>query len=938
MEPEEESEEAQAESTPRDISAQPPVPPPSEDAPVAEEPTDAVEPEEESEEAQAESTPRDISAQPPVPPPSEDAPVAEEPTDAVEPEEESEEAQAESPVPTPTRGYRSRPAPLPSPVPLGADHPNIRVLNRALDTYRDEMASFMVEEFARHEVAAAGAISRALDRSLRREYRERLADVARPRDAIRIMYVPSVVRYWWSRYFADHFDGDRGVLSLLEQIAEASERARSAGDDLPADDVARDIGLVSDLFERLGQPDLAAEMNDLRSQLREGPSTQDRPEREQAPAGPRAATPQPEPARGVAERAEAAGSALPQAAPELPDAASLQPAAITPKRIGVSVGVITFLGVVANLAGLPWGKFFRVVALAESSISFVVILYEWRVLGIPVLVVVLLALMLAVWLGVWTAYRLGWLRRGSTVAPWVARGIGQALRSAAAVGGAAGSWASSAALAAVASARRGALAAARAAGNRARRVASTAARAARDSAWLRGITSLAPRVSRSLGRVLATGLPAAREAGSSAFSAALAAGRSARNSGWTPRFALAVASVMVVAVVAWLIVSPGGNGASEDPAERAAILSATPSAPEGPTAASAPATDATVAPGATRPAASPAATEDPSLSELSPSLDALLGRLESAGCAQGGVKRGPAGDEVTCTIRGTLSTTELSDAIGDDFTSDFTLYLVVLVDGEQYQYTVGTSFQKHLPRELSNGEVVTVYLVEKPTQTATAAATQTATGAPSQTATAAPSPPATATPTDESEATHYVVTKEEGVLGVGVRVRNTCRDDTESNIASKKGEGIGEDSKVFVLGGGGGDCDGWVWVREASDQKRESWVRVEYLTALALKDPPPTPRTWYFGKGRTAGEVIVASIGGHECSRATAMKKEMNENGEIVVSIQWGLYVNSLCPEAMVGSCVEFTVVGTDDKRFKNLQWSHTPIGVTLGTSKKGCS
>ena len=266
--------------------------------------------------------------------------MAEEPTDAVEPEEESEEAQAESPVPTPTRGYRSRPAPLPSPVPLGADHPNIRVLNRALDTYRDEMASFMVEEFARHGVAAAGAISRALDRSLRREYRERMADVARPRDAIRIMYVPSVVRYWWSRYFADHFDGDRGVLSLLEQIAEASERARSAGDDrVPADDVARDIGLVSDLFERLGQPDLAAEMNDLRSQLREGPSTQDRPEREQAPAGPRAATPQPEPARGVAERAEAAGSALPQAAPELPDAASLQPAAITPKRIGVSVGV-----------------------------------------------------------------------------------------------------------------------------------------------------------------------------------------------------------------------------------------------------------------------------------------------------------------------------------------------------------------------------------------------------------------------------------------------------------------------------------------------------------------------------------------------------------------------------------------------------------------------
>ncbi len=277
---------------------------------------------------------------------------------------------------------------------------------------------------------------------------------------------------------------------------------------------------------------------------------------------------------------------------------------------------------------------------------------------------------------------------------------------------------------------------------------------------------------------------------------------------------------------------------------------------------------------------------------------------------------------MTCTIRGTLSTKDLSDAIGDDFTSDFTLYLVVLVDGKQYQYIVGASIHEHLPRELSNGEVVTVYLIEKLTQTATAA----------------PSPPATATPTAGLAATHYVVTKEEGVLGVGVRVRNTCRDDTESNIASKKGEGIGEDSKVFVLGGGGGDCGGWVWVREASDETpRESWVRVEYLTALALKDPPPTPRTWYFGKGRTAGEVIVASIGGHECSRATAMKKEMNENGD-VESVQWGLYVNSLCPEAMVDSCVEFTVVGTDDKRFKNLQWSPTPIRVELGTSEKGCS
>ena len=45
---------------------------------------------------------------------------------------------------------------------------------------------------------------------------------------------------------------------------------------------------------------------------------------------------------------------------------------------------------------------------------------------------------------------------------------------------------------------------------------------------------------------------------------------------------------------------------------------------------------------------------------------------------------------MTCTIRGTLSTTELSDAISDDdFTSDFTLYLVVLVDGKQYEYIVG---------------------------------------------------------------------------------------------------------------------------------------------------------------------------------------------------------------------------------------------------------
>ena len=220
-----------------------------------------------------------------------------------------------------------------------------------------------------------------------------------------------------------------------------------------------------------------------------------------------------------------------------------------------------------------------------------------------------------------------------------------------------------------------------------------------------------------------------------------------------------------------------------------------------------------------------------------------MGRLESAGCAPGDDPRGDY--EVTCTIRGTLSTKDLSDAIGDDFTSDFTLYLVVLVDGKQYQYIVGASIHEHLPRELSNGEVVTVYLIEKLTQTATAA----------------PSPPATATPTAGLAATHYVVTKEEGVPAEGVKVRNTCDD---YNIASVPKKGILEDSKVFVLGGGGGDCGGWVWVREASDQKRESWVKVEYLKALAPRAEP-----WYFGGGgRTAGEVIVASIGEAECNRA----------------------------------------------------------------------
>ena len=82
---------------------------------------------------------------------------------------------------------------------------------------------------------------------------------------------------------------------------------------------------------------------------------------------------------------------------------------------------------------------------------------------------------------------------------------------------------------------------------------------------------------------------------------------------------------------------------------------------------------------------------------MSAAKEDLLGRLESAGCAQGDVKRGSAGYEVTCTIRGTLSTTELSDAIGDDFTSDFTLYLVVLVDGKQHQYIVGASIPEQPP-------------------------------------------------------------------------------------------------------------------------------------------------------------------------------------------------------------------------------------------------
>ena len=93
------------------------------------------------------------------------------------------------------------------------------------------------------------------------------------------------------------------------------------------------------------------------------------------------------------------------------------------------------------------------------------------------------------------------------------------------------------------------------------------------------------------------------------------------------------------------------------------------------------------------------------------------------------------------------------------------------------------------------------------------------------------------------------------------------------NIASVPKKGILEDSEVFVLGGGG-DCGGWVWVREASDQKRESWVRVEYLKALATQAEP-----WYFGGGRTAGEVIVASIGEAECNRAIVGSESEEPDG-----------------------------------------------------------
>ena len=484
MEPVDEPGEAQAE----------PPQPPSQDAPPAEELTDAVEPEEEPDQAQAEAAPRDTSAQPTVPPPLQDAPLAGEPAGAREPEEEPERAQSQprdaSPVPGP-----AQPTALPPPqsAPAG-EHPNRLLLSRALAIFRSAMASFIVEEL----VFVADAIPEALAEPSRGEYLQRLKELYRPANALRPRNFPRLVEFYWNTHFAKHFGGDHAVVDRMEQVAEAADRAEEPGtDDLAADYVGQVLTQVSALLHQIGESDRADDVSRLAAPLLGRPPAQDRLEREQAPAGPRAATPQPEPARSVAERADAARSALPQAAPELPDAAGPQPAAITPKRVGVGLVLITVLTVAGDLAGLPWGKIFRVVALMESSISFVVILYEWRVLGVPVLVVLFLALMLAVWLVVWTAYRLGWLRRGATVAPGVARSIRRALGIV--------------------------LAAARAAGNRARRVASTAARASRDSAWLRGITSLAPRAAGSLVRVLAMGVAAARGAGGSAAPAPVSA-------------------------------------------------------------------------------------------------------------------------------------------------------------------------------------------------------------------------------------------------------------------------------------------------------------------------------------------------------------------------------------------------------------------------------
>ena len=437
-------------------AAQPAVPPPSQDAPVAEEPTDAVEPEEESEQSQAESASRDISAQPAVPPPSPGAP----------------------------------------PGALGVNHPNTWVLNRALDTYRDAMASFTVGAMGR---GAGSAIARALDEPHKSEFRERMMNGDIPaEEALRIPYFPIVIRSsWTTRNFARHFDGDVKVLESMQRLAEARDGARWPGTAVPAEDVQEALELVSDLLERIGHPDLAGDVNRLGAQLSEGPLAPGRSVQRQTSRGPRTATPQPEPAGGAAERVGAtteatAGSQRP---PTPPDSSPAQPHSTLPSSEIAPPAPPDKDGSPPRSAGSPQ-RFVRWAAdtVARLTVELIVLATVtgggvlWFTAAAHLIVGIFVALVLVV--AAVAAYRLGWLRRAAAATPGGVRSIRRALGIA--------------------------LAAARAAGNRARRVASTAARAARDSAWLRGITSLAPRVTRSLGRVLAMGLAAAREAARSA--------------------------------------------------------------------------------------------------------------------------------------------------------------------------------------------------------------------------------------------------------------------------------------------------------------------------------------------------------------------------------------------------------------------------------------
>ena len=449
--------------------------------------------------------PGEAQAEPPQPP-SQDAPLAEEPTDAAEPVEEPEQAQAEA-APRDTSAQPTVPPPLPGAPPgaSGVNHPNTWVLNRALDTYRDAMASFTVGAMGR---GAGSAIARALDEPHKTEFRERMMNGDIPaEEALRIPYFPIVLRSsWTTRNFARHFDGDLKVLESMQRIAEARDGARWPGTaDLPADEVQEVLELVSDLLERIGHPDLAGDVNRLGSQLREGPSAQDRLEREQAPAGPRAATPQPEPARGAAERGGAtteatAGSQRPPTPPDSPPA---QPHSTLPSSETAPPAPPDKDGSPPRPAGSPQ-RFVRWAGdtVARLTVELIVLATVttgggvlWLTAAAHLIVGIFVALVLLV--AAVAAYRLGWLRRGATVAPGVARSIRRALGIV--------------------------LAAARAAGNRARRVASTAARAARDSAWLRGIISLAPRAARSLVRVLAMGVAAARGAGGPAAPAPVSA-------------------------------------------------------------------------------------------------------------------------------------------------------------------------------------------------------------------------------------------------------------------------------------------------------------------------------------------------------------------------------------------------------------------------------